>query len=128
MKQKSQELIGKTVISDGGVVIGEVKDYFVDTTSWNITDIQVKIEKKKAKELGLKTPFFSSLLVLVEVHKIQSFNDQVVLGLSADDFKPYIEARQTDDDVAEEEGDAVERTVDLHTCAGYAHLIHLVRA
>jgi len=105
MKQKSQELIGKTVISDSGVVIGEVKDYFVDTTSWNITDIQVKIEKKKAKELGLKTPFFSSLLVLVEVHKIQSFNDQVVLGLSADDFKPYIEARQTDDDVAEEEGE-----------------------
>lgn len=106
MKQKSQELIGKTVISDGGVVIGEVKDYFVDTTSWNITDIQVKIEKKKAKELGLKTPFFSSLLVLVEVQKIQSFNDQVVLGLSADDFKPYIEARQSDGDGAEEEEEA----------------------
>ncbi len=90
MLQKSQEILGKTVVSNEGVVIGEVSDYLIDTESWQGTNLRVKIEKKKAKELGLKTPFFGSLLVLVEVGKISSLTDQVILSLASEDFKGYI--------------------------------------
>ncbi len=94
MKQKSQEILGKTVVNEDGFVIGEVNDYLVDLETWTVSELQIKIERKKAKELGLKAPFFGNLLVLVEVDQIQSLTDQVILGLGADDFAPYIERRK----------------------------------
>ena len=103
MLQKSQDILGKTVVNDDGVVIGEVNDYLVNTKTWQVTDLQVKIEKKKAKELGLKTPFFGSLLVLVEVSRISSLTDQIILSLGADEFKSYVEGRKQGP--TEEEGE-----------------------
>lgn len=109
MLQKSQEILGKMVVNNDGVVIGEVNDYLVNTKTWQVTDLQVKIEKKKAKELGLKAPFFGSLLVLVEVQKISSLTDQIILSLGADEFKSYVEQRKsvsTDEDDAPVDEDA----------------------
>ena len=99
MKQFSQNIIGKTVINTSGYVIGEVNDYLVDLESWQVTDLQLKIERKKAKELNLKVSFFKlgSLLVLVDVAQVHSINDQVILALSAEDFKGYIDQRQEED-------------------------------
>lgn len=105
MLQKSQEILGKTVVNDDGVVIGEVNDYLVNTKTWQVTDLQVKIEKKKAKELGLKTPFFGSLLVLVEVSRISSLTDQIILSLGASEFKSYVETRKQGAPESDEEED-----------------------
>ncbi len=102
MLQKSQEILGKTVVNSDGVVIGEVNDYLIHTKTWQVTDLLVKIEKKKAKELGLKTPFFGSLLVLVEVQKISSLTDQIILSLGADEFKSYVEQRKSATDEEDE--------------------------
>ena len=104
MKQFSQNIIGKTVINTSGYVIGEVNDYLVDLESWQVTDLQLKIERKKAKELNLKVSFFKlgSLLVLVDVDQVHSINDQVILSLSAEDFKSYIDQRQEEDGEEEE--------------------------
>jgi len=103
MKQFSQEIIGKTVVNTSGFVIGEVNDYVVDLETWQVSDLQLKIERKKAKELNLKVSFFKlgSLLVLVDVHQVDSINDQVILSLSKEDFKGYIDARQEDDEEEE---------------------------
>ena len=103
MKQKSQEILGKTVINDSGFVIGEVNDYLVDVETWQVSDLQVKIEKKKAKELGLKAPFFGSLLVLIGVDQIQSMTDQVILGLGSSDIKKYVDRRQAEAEGSDEE-------------------------
>ena len=103
MKQFSQEIIGKTVVNTSGFVIGEVNDYVVDLETWQVSDLQLKIERKKAKELNLKVSFFKlgSLLVLVDVHQVDPINDQVILSLSKEDFKGYIDARQEDDEEEE---------------------------
>lgn len=105
MKQKSQEIIGKTVVNSSGLVIGEVEDYLIDLDTWRVSDIQVKIDKKKAKELGLKVSFFGfgGLLVLIDVGQIQSLTDQVILSLGADEFKDYVESRQAGPDEEEDE-------------------------
>lgn len=103
MQQKSQEILGKVVVDSQGVVIGEVCDYLVDTKRWQVTDLQVKIEKKKAKELGLKTPFFGNLLVLIEVGRIRSMTDQIILALEASSFKTYVDQRRAGGDVEDEE-------------------------
>lgn len=92
--KKSADIIGKTVVNGDGFIIGEVVDYLIELETWQITDIQVKIEKATAKELGLKAPFFGSLNVLIEVEQIRSTTDQIIIYLSKDDFKPYVDARQ----------------------------------
>lgn len=96
MKQKSHEIIGKTVINTDGFVIGEVNDYLVDVETWTVSDLQLKIERKKAKELNLKVSFFKlgALLVLVGVDHVHSITDQVILDLDAEAFATYIAKRQ----------------------------------
>lgn len=91
--KKSADIIGKTVVNGDGFIIGEVSDYIIDVECWQITDLQVKIEKNTAKELGLKAPFFGSLIVLVDVDQVRSTTDQVIIHLSKDEFQPYVEAR-----------------------------------
>ena len=46
--------------------------------------------------------FLGSLLVLVDVDQVHSINDQVILSLSAEDFKGYIDQRQEEDGEEEE--------------------------
>ena len=92
--KKSKDIIGKTVINNDGFIIGEVVDYYLDVDTWQVTDLQVKVEKSAGKELGLKMPFFGSLLVLVEVDHIQAATDQIMLSMAREDFTSYVNERQ----------------------------------
>ncbi len=92
--KKSKELIDKTVANAEGFVIGTVNDYLIDVQSWQVSDLQIKIDKAVAKELGLKAPMFGSLLVLVSVSEVRSMSDQVIVGLTKAAFAGYIEARK----------------------------------
>ena len=47
-------LVGKKVVGVNGESIGEVKDVEFDTTTWKITDIELKLGDKAAMMLGLK--------------------------------------------------------------------------
>lgn len=106
---KSKDLIGKTVSNADGLLIGELQDVILDTDTWTISDIQVKIEKQTAKELGMKTPFFGSLLVLLDVVYIKSVSDQVILGMGRDELKPYVEERERSEREAEKAEKAAEK-------------------
>lgn len=92
--QKSEDIIGKNVANSSGYIIGEVHDYLIDLETWQVTDLQVKIEKPKAKELGLKAPFFGALLVLFDVGLIISAEDQIIVSLERDAIKPYVDRRK----------------------------------
>ena len=90
---KVSDLVGKTVATAEGHVIGEVNEVILDTDTWRATDLQLKIEKATGKELGLKTPFLGSLLVLVETARITSAADQIIIDVPADGFKEYVSDR-----------------------------------
>jgi sporulation protein YlmC with PRC-barrel domain len=106
---KSKDLIGKTVSNADGLLIGELQDVILDTDTWSISDIQVKVEKQTAKELGMKTPFFGSLLILLDVVYIKSVSDQVILGMGRDELKPYVEERERAEREAEKAEKAAEK-------------------
>ncbi len=91
--KKSSDIIGKTVSTVEGHLIGEVKEVLVDT-AWNVTDVQVKVEKSAAKMMGLKTPLLGSLLVLIETSHIKAVTDQVLIDIKSGDFKEYIDERK----------------------------------
>lgn len=90
----SQELRGKTVANRNGHLIGEVAELIFDTDSWRVTDLQIRIEKATAKEMGLKAPLFGSLLLLVETTRVASTSDQIILDIPVEGFKDYVDARK----------------------------------
>ncbi len=90
---KVSALLGKTVATAEGHIIGELNEVILDTETWRATDVQVKIEKATGKEMGLKTPFLGSLLVLVETSCIASAADQIIIDIPFDSFKEYVDGR-----------------------------------
>lgn len=90
---KVSDLVGKTVATSEGNIIGEVNEVIIDTDTWRASDLQVKIEKSTGKEMGLKTPFIGSLLVLVEATRVTSAADQIIIDVSVDEFKEYVDGR-----------------------------------
>lgn len=54
------DLLGKTVIGAAGNYIGEVNNIDIDSNTWQITHLHVKLSDKAAKEFGLKKTLKSS--------------------------------------------------------------------
>ncbi len=92
--KKTEEIIGKKVVNNNGMILGEVTEIFVEVGSWNISDLQVKMDKTATKELGIKSPFFGSLLVPFGVDLIEAIADQVLVDLDQTLVKDYVLERQ----------------------------------
>ncbi len=92
-RRKTDELIGKTVTNLDGHVIGTVVEMVIDIERWMVTDVQLRVEKATAKEMGLKAPIFGTLKILVDCSRIKSVTDQIVIDLAVTDFKEYVDSR-----------------------------------
>jgi sporulation protein YlmC with PRC-barrel domain len=99
---KSKDVLGKTVANADGMLIGKLEDIVIDTETWAISDLQVRVEKQTAKELGLKIPLlgFGSLLILIDVSHVKSMSDQVILDMPSEKFKSYVDERAAADAAA----------------------------
>lgn len=53
-------IIGKKVICANGYILGEVKGANIDTKTWQITQVYLKLTDTAAEELGYKKRFRSS--------------------------------------------------------------------
>ena len=76
-----ESLSGKKVVGAGGYILGEVKGGRVDTATWQITHLYVKLSDKAAVELGFKKRFRSST-VCMPVQMVQAVADVVNLAPS----------------------------------------------
>lgn len=92
--KKTEEIIGKKVVNNNGMILGEVTELFIAVDGWQVSDIQVKMDKAATKELGIKSPFFGSLLVPFGVDLIEAIADQVLVDLDQTVVKDYVLERQ----------------------------------
>jgi len=76
-----ERLSGKKVIGAGAYILGEVKGGSVDSATWQITHLYVKLSDKAAVELGFKKRFRSST-VCIPVKMIQAVADVVTVAPS----------------------------------------------
>jgi sporulation protein YlmC with PRC-barrel domain len=72
-------LSGKNVIGTGGTVIGEVKGAEVDTSTWQVTHLQVKLSSAASETLGFKKRFGSSSVCL-PIALVSAVGDVVTIG------------------------------------------------
>jgi sporulation protein YlmC with PRC-barrel domain len=58
------ELSGKSVITNGGKILGEIKGTLVNVQTWQVTHLTVKLSNDASEELGFKKRFRSSTVKL----------------------------------------------------------------
>jgi sporulation protein YlmC with PRC-barrel domain len=79
------DLSGKNVIGTGGSIVGEVKGAEVNTNTWQITHLRVKLSGQASDSMGLKKRFGSST-VCMPVSMISAIGDVVTITRSLDEL------------------------------------------
>ena len=87
----SIKLEGKKMVSVKGYSIGEVEGFDVDTTSWQITGLQVTLSDEAATELGFKRPLINKVVVKIPTEAIGNVGNFVTLVKAIDNLKSLVE-------------------------------------
>jgi sporulation protein YlmC with PRC-barrel domain len=74
-----ETIVGKQVIGTGAFMIGEVKGALVDTKTWQVPHLYIKLSDNAADELGFKKRFRSSL-VSIPTKMVQAVGDVVMIA------------------------------------------------
>ena len=91
MQVSDEHLRGRTVIAADGQAIGEVAALFIDTSTWIIVALQIKLSKSAAERLGAARGLLRAATFELPVRMIQSVGDTVLLSV------PTLELRQIPD-------------------------------
>lgn len=83
MRLSDENLKGRTVVSADGQAIGEVAALFLDSDSWRVESLQVKLRNEAADQLGAARSIFHAATLELPVRMIQSVGDAVVLSVPA---------------------------------------------
>lgn len=85
---KDSDIRGKRVITNDGHMIGYVDTLVVDTETWRVERIGVRLERDKLDALKLKKPIVGSQEIKLAVREIAGVRDEIVLRhkLSEVDF------------------------------------------
>ena len=84
------KLSGKYVICAGGFDLGEINGYEMDTDSWKVTHLHVKLSKPASEDLGFKKRFRSST-VCMPISLVASVGDNLLLNKSLDELSRHPE-------------------------------------
>ena len=81
-----EKLIGLQVVTSAAEILGEVKGANIDTKSWQMTELYVKLSNTAAEELNMKKRLGSSV-VSIPVNVIQAVGNLVSLNKSMKDLE-----------------------------------------
>lgn len=90
MRLSDESLRGRTVIGADGQAIGEVAAIFLDSDSWTVESVRVKLRSGIADRLGAARSLFSAGTVEIPVRLIQSVADAMVLGTSVEGLRDVV--------------------------------------
>ena len=88
MQVSDEHLRGRTVIAADGQAIGEVAALFIDSSTWIVAALQVKLSKAAAEQIGAAHGMLRAATVELPVRMVQSVGDAVLLSV------PTLELRQ----------------------------------
>jgi sporulation protein YlmC with PRC-barrel domain len=90
MRLSDQNLNGRTVIASDGLALGEIAALFLDSDTWRVESLQIKLRKEIADRLGAGRSIFRAGVVEVSVQMVQSVGDAVVLSVAVDELRQVI--------------------------------------
>ena len=89
MQISDENLRGRTVVAADGQATGEVAALFIDTSTWTISSLQIKLSKNAAEQLGAARSLLRAATIELPVRMVQSVGDTVLLSV------PTLGLRQT---------------------------------
>jgi sporulation protein YlmC with PRC-barrel domain len=91
-----EEIVGLQVITSGAKIIGEVKGAKVDTETWLIKFLNVKLTGDAAESLGLKKRFRSSK-ICIPVSMVQAVGHVVTVSMTIEEMESSQEIAECKD-------------------------------
>ena len=85
-----EKLSGKSVICAGGFDLGEINGVEMDTDTWQVTHLHVKLSKQASEDLGFKTRF-TSKTVCLPTSLISKVGDNILLNKSLEQLSKHPE-------------------------------------
>ncbi|WNZ60865.1 PRC-barrel domain-containing protein [Myxococcus sp. MxC21-1] len=86
---------GRTVVASGGQQIGVVEALSIDSETWKVEGLQVKLRSEAADQIGAFWNFFHAGRVELPTHIVQSVSDTVVLSVSVDELRQVLPLEST---------------------------------
>jgi sporulation protein YlmC with PRC-barrel domain len=84
------KLSGKFVICAGGFDLGVINGVDIDTNTWQVTHLHVKLSKQASDDLGFKKRFRSST-VCVPTSLVSKVGDNILLNKCLDELSKHPE-------------------------------------
>ena len=81
-----EEIVGLKVVTSGAHIIGEVKGVRIDTATWEIKYLNVKLTGEAAENLGMKKRFRSSK-ICIPVGMIQAVAHVVTISRTIEELE-----------------------------------------
>jgi sporulation protein YlmC with PRC-barrel domain len=76
---KFSELEGKDVISQDGRELGTLADVVLDTSSWHIERLVLKLARDLLEQFHMKRPLFGTQTIQIPVSHVSGVGDKVIL-------------------------------------------------
>jgi len=89
---------GRTVVAADGQTTGEVAAVSIDTSTWTIASLKIKLSKTAAEQLGASQSLLRAATIELPVGMIQSVGDTVLLSV------PTLGLRQSVPEADQHEG------------------------
>ncbi len=81
---------GRLVVAADGQVVGRVGDLMVDTETWQVESVRLKLNKEVADRLGVRRGKLHAGTIELPVGMIQSVGDHVVLNVPIAALRPRL--------------------------------------
>ena len=85
-----EKLTGMYVICAGGFDLGNVNGIEINTSTWNVTHLHIKLSKPASEDLGFKKRFRSSTVCL-PISLVAQTGDNIILNKSIDELSRHPE-------------------------------------
>ena len=85
-----EKLSGKFVICAGGFDLGEINGVEMNTDTWQVTHLHVKLSKQASEDLGFKKRFMSKTVCL-PISLVSKVGDNVLLNKSLHELSRHPE-------------------------------------
>lgn len=82
----NEDLKDKKVLTADGTELGEVEVVHVDTATWHVVTIGVKIRRDMLERLNLERPMFGSQVVQISIDQVAGVSDALILKAAAKDI------------------------------------------
>ena len=87
------KLSGKPVICAGGFDLGEINGFEMNTDTWQVTHLHVRLSNKASEDLGFKTRFVSKTVCL-PTSLVAKVGDNILLNKSLDELTKHPEINE----------------------------------